>query len=84
MLFIGEKSGGCGGQKNRLTSHSQTFPIALKTLKKQEIKKKKKTCTREARNKEDLILGVFPLCWSYCFCFIACFFSALRQLGKFD
>ena len=46
--------------KNKLTSPSQTFPIALKLRKKQEIKQKKKTCARKARNKADLIPSGFP------------------------
>ena len=46
--------------KNKLTSPSQTFPIALKLRKKQAIKQKKKTFARKARNKVDLIPSGFP------------------------
>ena len=46
--------------KNKLTSPSQTFPIALKLRKKKAIKQKKQTCTRKARNKADLIPSGFP------------------------
>ena len=44
--------------KNKLTSPSQTFPIALKL--KHAIKQKKQTCAREARNKANLIPRGFP------------------------
>ena len=47
-------------KKNKLTSPSQTFPIALKLKKKQAIKQKKQTCARMARNKADLIPSRFP------------------------
>ena len=59
MLFIGEKSGGCGGQK--LVNLTQSnFPNCLKALKKQAIKQKKQKGAQEAKNKADLIPGGFP------------------------
>ena len=45
-------------EKNKLTSPSQTFPIALK-LSKRNNKAEKKICAMKARNKAKMISG-FP------------------------
>ena len=58
--FLSRKGWRMMRTKNKLTSPSQPFPIALKLRKKQAIKQKKQTCAREARNKADFIPGGFP------------------------
>ena len=46
-------------EKKKVNFTYSNFPNCLKTQKKQAIKKKKQTCTREVRNKADLIPGGF-------------------------
>ena len=57
--FIRRKEWRMMRTKNKLTSPSQTFPIALK-LSKAAIKQKKQICTRKAINKAEMIPRGFP------------------------